>query len=140
MQGLLTSSATSEMLSISLVAEIIRGNRVAINISPLCGDDSVHILQRTNRRTFDEKPGSVTCDDKIISFANATVLVHRPCCKNQRNRNHAALPQHIAVSLWLTGDCHWLFQGYASIYRGAASALAGHSLRKGKAFPLCAAA
>jgi len=32
------------MLSISLFAERIRGDRVAINISPLCGDDSVQIL------------------------------------------------------------------------------------------------
>ena len=31
-------------------------NRVAINISPLCGDDSVHILQKTYRRTFEAKP------------------------------------------------------------------------------------
>ena len=38
-----------------------RGNRVAINISPLCGDDSVHILQSTNRRTFEAKP--LTPDD-----------------------------------------------------------------------------
>jgi hypothetical protein len=29
---------------------------VTINISPLCGDDSVHILQRTNRRTYEAKP------------------------------------------------------------------------------------
>ena len=42
---LLTSSATREMLSISLFAEISRGNRVAINISPLCGDNSAHTLQ-----------------------------------------------------------------------------------------------
>jgi hypothetical protein len=34
------------MLSISLFAEINKSNRVAINISPLCGDDAVHILQR----------------------------------------------------------------------------------------------
>jgi hypothetical protein len=33
------------MLGISLFAEMIRGNRIAINISPLCGDDSVHILR-----------------------------------------------------------------------------------------------
>jgi len=56
MHGLLTSSAKSEMLSISLFAEMIRSNRVAINISPLCGDDSGHVLQRTNRRTFETKP------------------------------------------------------------------------------------
>jgi hypothetical protein len=35
------------MLSISLFAEMIRGDLVAINISPLCGDNSVHI-QRIN--------------------------------------------------------------------------------------------
>jgi hypothetical protein len=46
----------AEMPSISLFAEMIRGNRVAKNISPLCGDDSVHILQRANRRTFEAKP------------------------------------------------------------------------------------
>jgi hypothetical protein len=45
------------MRSISLFAEMNRGNRLAINISPLCGDDSVHILQRTNRRTLEAKPG-----------------------------------------------------------------------------------
>ena len=56
-----SSSAKSEMLSISLFAEMIRGDRVAINISPLCGDDSVHILQRTNRRTFEAKPRSAQC-------------------------------------------------------------------------------
>ena len=50
--GFLTCSAKSEMLSISLFAEMIRGDRVAINISPLCGDNSVHILQRTNRKDF----------------------------------------------------------------------------------------
>src|SRR3954465_13159690 len=44
----LISSAKSEMLGISLFAEMMRGNRVAIDISPLCGDDSVHTLQRTN--------------------------------------------------------------------------------------------
>ena len=55
MHGLLTSSAKSEMLSISLFAEMIRGNRIAINISPLCGDDLVHILQRTNLRTSDAR-------------------------------------------------------------------------------------
>src|ERR1041385_3227462 len=43
--GFLSSSAKSEMLSMSLFAERIRGNRVAINISPPCGDDSVHVLQ-----------------------------------------------------------------------------------------------
>jgi hypothetical protein len=46
------------MLIISLFAEMIRGDRVAINISPLCGEDSVHILQRTNRRTVAAKPGT----------------------------------------------------------------------------------
>jgi hypothetical protein len=40
MQGFLSSSAKSEMLSISLFAEMIRDDRKAINISPLCGDDS----------------------------------------------------------------------------------------------------
>ena len=45
-------SAKSEMLSISLFAEMIRAIAVAINISPLCGDDSIHILQGTNRRDF----------------------------------------------------------------------------------------
>ena len=54
--GLLTSSAKSEMPSISLFAEMIRGDRVAINISPLCGDDWVHILQRIDLRTFEAKP------------------------------------------------------------------------------------
>jgi hypothetical protein len=44
--GLLTSSAKSEMPRILLFAEMIRGDRVAINISPLCGDDSVRILPR----------------------------------------------------------------------------------------------
>jgi hypothetical protein len=39
------SAAKSEMLIISLFAEMRRGNRVAINISPLCGDDSVHTLR-----------------------------------------------------------------------------------------------
>jgi hypothetical protein len=38
------------MLSISVSAEMMRGDLVAINISPLCGDDSVHILQGTNRK------------------------------------------------------------------------------------------
>jgi len=63
------------MLSISLFAEIIRGNRVAINISPFCGDDSVHTLQRTNRRTFEAKPYpnhifcvSVDLCDSVVSF------------------------------------------------------------------------
>jgi hypothetical protein len=56
--GLLTFSAKSEMLSISLFAEMIRRDRVAINISPLCGDDSVDVLQRTNQRTFEAKPAS----------------------------------------------------------------------------------
>jgi hypothetical protein len=46
----LTSSAKSEMLSISVSAEMMRGDLVAINISSLCGDDSVHILQGTNRK------------------------------------------------------------------------------------------
>jgi len=35
---------------------------VAINISPLCGDESVHILQRTNQRTFEAKPSYDKCD------------------------------------------------------------------------------
>jgi hypothetical protein len=39
----LSSSAKSEMLSISLFAEWLESNRVAINISPLCGDESVEI-------------------------------------------------------------------------------------------------
>jgi WD40 repeat protein len=37
---------------------MIRDEHVAINISPLCGDDSVQILQRTNRKTFGAKPGA----------------------------------------------------------------------------------
>jgi hypothetical protein len=37
--GFLTLSANSEMLSISLFAEMRRDNRGAINISPLRGDD-----------------------------------------------------------------------------------------------------
>jgi hypothetical protein len=36
------------MLSISLFAEIIGGRRIAINISPLCGDDPVQIVQDSN--------------------------------------------------------------------------------------------
>jgi len=44
------------MLSISLFAEMIRGRRIAINISPLCGDDAVQILQNNERRTFEAKP------------------------------------------------------------------------------------
>src|SRR4051812_2522283 len=38
------------MLSISLVAKIISCSGITINISPLCGDDSVRIFQRTNRK------------------------------------------------------------------------------------------
>ena len=37
-------------------------NRVAINISPLCGYDSVHILQRTNGRTFEAKPSPLIAE------------------------------------------------------------------------------
>ncbi|HXI25923.1 MAG TPA: TolC family protein [Pyrinomonadaceae bacterium] len=37
-----------------------KSNRVAINISPLCGDDSGHVVQRTNRRTFEAKQFIVT--------------------------------------------------------------------------------
>jgi hypothetical protein len=33
-----------------------KSKRVAINISPLCGDDSGHVVQRINRRTFEAKP------------------------------------------------------------------------------------
>jgi len=36
-------------------AETMRGNRITINISPLCGDDSIHIFQGINRRTFEAK-------------------------------------------------------------------------------------
>jgi hypothetical protein len=54
-EPLFVSSAKSEMPTISLFAEMIRGNRIAINISPLCSEDSVHILQRANRRTFEAK-------------------------------------------------------------------------------------
>jgi hypothetical protein len=36
-----------------------KSNRVAIKISPLRGDDSVHILHKTNRRVFEAKPSHV---------------------------------------------------------------------------------
>jgi hypothetical protein len=44
MHDLVTTSAKSE-ISISLFAETSRSNRVAINMSPLCGDDSFPILR-----------------------------------------------------------------------------------------------
>jgi hypothetical protein len=62
MHPALTSSAKGEMLSISPFAEMIRGDRLTINISPLCGDDLVHSLQRTNRRTLAAKPKPVDTD------------------------------------------------------------------------------
>jgi hypothetical protein len=43
-------------------SEMIRGDRPAIKISPLCGDDSVHILKRTNRRAFETKPGPIASE------------------------------------------------------------------------------
>jgi hypothetical protein len=51
---------------------MIRGDRVAINISPLCGDDSVHILQRTNRRTFEAKPKSEVCESVFLNYIDET--------------------------------------------------------------------
>ena len=50
------SSASSEMLSISLDAELIRENRISINISPLCGDDQPKFSQTTQPTTFRAKP------------------------------------------------------------------------------------
>ena len=40
---------------ISLFAEMVRGDGVAINISPLCGDDFSSHPSRINRRTFEAK-------------------------------------------------------------------------------------
>src|ERR1043166_4657799 len=44
------------MPRISLDAEIIRGNRISINISPLCGDDQPKFSQTTQPTTFRAKP------------------------------------------------------------------------------------
>jgi hypothetical protein len=44
------------MLSISFFAETIKGNRVALNISPRCGDDSVQTVLNCDRKTFGARP------------------------------------------------------------------------------------
>src|SRR4051794_4436357 len=59
---------------------MMRGNRVAIDISPLCGDDSVHTVQRTNRGTFEAKPHGWS--DKVRK------KMFRPTVELTRPRRH----------------------------------------------------
>ncbi len=95
MHGLLTSPAKSEMLSISLFAEIIKVNRVAINISPLCGDDSAHLLQRTNRRTFEAKPvRAITLVANASSIGPTTQLLHYANSCHELRDGSLTQPQH----------------------------------------------
>jgi len=54
--GLLTASAKRERQAFRALRKMIRGNRVAINISPLCGDESAHVLQISDRRTCEAQP------------------------------------------------------------------------------------
>jgi hypothetical protein len=54
-RGLLISPGQSEMLGISLCPETIRVNRLAINISPLCGDEPVLIFNNLSDGLFEAK-------------------------------------------------------------------------------------
>ena len=83
------SSAKSEMPGISLFAEMMRGNRVTIDISPLCGDEQFpsfgEPIQGLLRQSSNDRIASNSCtkrqvgllDDQQSALLNLHLIIRK---------------------------------------------------------------